>query len=434
MKGTEPDPGGGSQKAWFFTTSGSSWQIGLLSSYEQRPGSGQTSKRKQEYIWTRNSTYNPYIASVLTTLDQDTGYMKQSKTEQALDAYGNVTQTKLYGYDSLTTPIRTYTNTYMGQGRLNRLLTSTLSDGTNQVTLVSNHYDYNALTDVFGLRNHDPAYNSYFNDRGNLREQTANGLTTTIYYDITGTVTGADDGQGHSVAFTPAAGTNNAAPGVITPNSESNLAESLSYTSFLGVASDTHPNSATSSTLYDADARPTSSTSPHGATTTYTYNNITNPPTTTATTNGHWVRTSMDGLGRTIKVETGDASGTVSIVETEYDSCACSPVGKVKRVSRPYAPGGTVYWTTYSYDCLGRTLSVAQPGNTGTTAYVYEGNTVKVTDPALKWKKYTTDALGNIVQVTEPDPGGGADVQTYYTYNFRTRPANPCWRTAKGRG
>jgi len=129
-----------------------------------------------------------------------------------------------------------------------------------------------------------------------------------------------------------------------------------------------------------------------------------------ATTNGHWVKTTMDGLGRTIKVETGDASGTVSIVDTEYDSCACSPVGKVKRVSQPYAPGGTVYWTTYSYDCLGRTLSVTQPGNSGTTTYVYEGNTVKVTDPVGKWKKYTSDAVGNLVQVTEPDPGGGADV------------------------
>jgi len=66
-----------------------------------------------------------------------------------------------------------------------------------------------------------------------------------------------------------------------------------------------------------------------------------------------------------------------------------------------------------------RRLSVTQPGNTGTTAYVYEGNTVKVTDPAGKWKKYTSDAVGNLVQVTEPDPGG--EVQTYYTYNLRNQ-------------
>ncbi len=62
---------------------------------------------------------------------------------------------------------------------------------------------------------------------------------------------------------------------------------------------------------------------------------------------------------------------------------------------------------------------MALPGNSGTTTYVYQGNTVTVTDPAGKWKKYTSDALGNLAQVTEPDPGGGADHQTYYTYNLR---------------
>jgi hypothetical protein len=36
-------------------------------------------------------------------------------------------------------------------------------------------------------------------------------------------------------------------------------------------------------------------------------------------------------------------------------------MGKVKRVSLPYAPGGTVYWTTYTFDGLGRVLTVAQP-------------------------------------------------------------------------
>jgi len=32
-----------------------------------------------------------------------------------------------------------------------------------------------------------------------------------------------------------------------------------------------------------------------------------------------------------------------------------------------------------------------------------------VTDPAGKWKKSTMDAQGNLVQVNEPRPGGGAD-------------------------
>jgi hypothetical protein len=72
------------------------------------------------------------------------------------------------------------------------------------------------------------------------------------------------------------------------------------------------------------------------------------------TTDTRIVKTTMDGLGRTIKVETGDSNGTQSVVDTQYGSCACSPLGKVKQVSRPYTPGGTVYWTVYSYECAGR--------------------------------------------------------------------------------
>jgi len=132
-----------------------------------------------------------------------------------------------------------------------------------------------------------------------------------------------------------------------------------------------------------------------------------------------WTLTTMDGLGRTIKVEQGDSGGTTkSIVDTEYDSCACSPLGKVKRVSQPYAPGGTIYWTTYTYDGLGRTTSVSLPGGTGTTSYVYQGNTTTVTDPAGKWKKFTTDAMGNLTKVTEPNPAGGTDLDSNYTYDM----------------
>ena len=48
------------------------------------------------------------------------------------------------------------------------------------------------------------------------------------------------------------------------------------------------------------------------------------------TTDTRIVKTTMDGLGRTIKVETGDSNGTQSVVDTQYGSCACSPLGKVE--------------------------------------------------------------------------------------------------------
>src|SRR6266851_4835012 len=122
-----------------------------------------------------------------------------------------------------------------------------------------------------------------------------------------------------------------------------NLTSTVNYTGFLAPSSATGPNGDSASINYDTLARPQSSVSPYGATTTYAYND-TAPATRTATTNGHWTRTTLDGFGRTIKSETGDASGTKSTVDTVYDSCGCNPLGKMVKTSMAYAPGGTVYW------------------------------------------------------------------------------------------
>jgi len=51
------------------------------------------------------------------------------------------------------------------------------------------------------------------------------------------------------------------------------------------------------------------------------------------------------------------------------------------------------------------------------TRYAYQGNSTTVTDPAGKWKTFTTDAFGNLTVVTEPRPGGGTNYLTNYTYN-----------------
>ncbi len=124
----------------------------------------------------------------------------------------------------------------------------------------------------------------------------------------------------------------------------------------------------------------------------------------------------MDGLGRTIKTETGNGTTTVSVVDTVYVPCGCSPLGKMGQQSAPYAPGGTVYWTTYSYDGLGRTTQVQLPDGS-ISHYAYAGNVVTVTDPAGKYKNFSMDALGNLYQVQEPDPTLGT-VSTNYTYDI----------------
>ncbi len=158
--------------------------------------------------------------------------------------------------------------------------------------------------------------------------------------------------------------------------------------------------------------------SPLGATSTYTYASTYTNNESKVKTNNHWTRTTVDGLGRVIKTEVGTGTSTVvSTVDTEYAACACSPIGKVKRVSQPYAPGGTIYWTAYTFDSLGRTTRVDLPDGSGATTYAYSGPTVTITSPSGKWKAYRTNALGELIQVTEPAPEGGTH-ETYYAYNI----------------
>ncbi|MGE5648368.1 MAG: RHS repeat-associated core domain-containing protein [Acidobacteriota bacterium] len=397
----------GAAKVWFFQTDGA------VATFQDRASLWANVVRQRDLAYAQDASGRNYIASVITTLDSGL----QSKTEQTVDAHGNVTQTKLYAYGNLTTPVRTYSNTYLASSDYttrhiwNRVVSSAVTDGANNVTLATNTYDGGTLTNVSPIAVHDPASDTSFRYRGNITKSVTPGATRNMTYDIGGNVVNADDGYGHVLVKTFSNATAYTVPDKISPNND-NFATALTYSAFLNVASVAAPGS-TSSVEYDNYARPKQSTSPYGAITNYTYpsSNV-----ITATTETRIVTTTLDGLGRTVKVETGDSSAVQSVVETEYDSCACSPLGKLKRVSRPYKPGDPVYWTTYTYDALGRTTRIDLPGGTGAITYAYAGNTATVSDPAGKWKKYTTDAMGNLIQVTEPAPEGGTH-ETYYTYN-----------------
>ena len=106
-------------------------------------------------------------------------------------------------------------------------------------------------------------------------------------------------------------------------------------------------------------------------------------------------------------------------MDTQYAACACSPLGKLKQTSLPYAPGGTPVWTVYTYDASGRTLTAIKPDGASTTTYTYQGNNTTVTDPVGRWKTFTSDAAGNLITVTEPNPASNCsgNCVTNYTYN-----------------
>ena len=428
---TIDDPSGIGEKAWTFATTGTAPLLGTVTRYEDRPSSTQASSpmQRKDFTWTQDSLGNPYIGTVLTTLDP-TGVNMQSKTTQTLDSYGNVLTSNIYDYPSLTTPARTYTNTYLHQSNstyiplyiLNRLMTSVVSNSSTNVTLVSNSYDP-FPSNPGTMYEHDPFYNNTnFQYRGNVfYSQKAGGPLTRTYYDVGGNPTSATDGITTTSVSTSSA-TNYAAPSVITPNSNGNLQTTASYTSWLSMSSVTGPNSTTASTIYDTFGRPYTSRSIYGAQTVYSYSNTVPYVITATTTNSnntsHWTQTTLDGFGRAITALRRTGGTTVSEVDTIYAPCACSPTGKIQKVSQPYVPGNQPVYTTYAYDGLGRTVSVFLPDGASSTTYAYSGNNNTTTDPAGKWKTQTTDTMGNLIQVNEPNPAGGANYVTSYTYDL----------------
>ena len=64
----------------------------------------------------------------------------------------------------------------------------------------------------------------------------------------------------------------------------------------------------------------------------------------------------------------------------------------------PLGSSDAYYWTTYTHDGSGRTLTVTAPDGASTTTYAYNGNSTTVTDPAGSQKTSTVDAFGNLVQ------------------------------------
>jgi hypothetical protein len=247
---------------------------------------------------------------------------------------------------------RTYTNTYVTNGNYtsryirNRLLTSTLTANGQTIQLVSNAYDNSNLTDLPNVREHDAGYGTAFLYRGNLTQSTTPGGTVSKFYDIGGNVKSVSDQTGLSIAASYQQSTNYTAPSAITTGGT--LTENMQWNTALGLTSDTGPNGDAASTVYDSYARPSQTTSNTGVVTNYVYTN--SPATVTAATVApplsgevsQWTRKTMDGFGRTIKVETGSgATNTTpaSVVETVYDSCGCTPMGKTRQVRCRAPPG-----------------------------------------------------------------------------------------------
>jgi RHS repeat-associated protein len=427
------DADGVSEKSWNFQSNTSLPGYGLASYFEHRPHHypAIAGEHSESYFYATSSSGNTYLTGAYATEDNGNPTAQNSAITQIADQYGNITQKQIYGY-SPTFPLplmRTYNYTYLSTSNytsryiFNRMTGSSVSGGGQIATLSTILYD-SGTTDPSGgtMPMHDYAnYGTGFNYRGNPYSIVKPSGTTSISYDVGGNVL-ASTTNGVTTNSTTETTYYTAPHQISTTGLTGN--NTLNFNSYLGLDSASGVNGDTSSFLYDTSARPTTTTSPTGAVTTYAYNDTATPPTRTASVSGtgintHWTRTTMDGFGRSIKTEAGYGALTntpVSVVDTVYIPTGSSPLGKTGKVSQPYAPGGTVYWTTYAYDGLGRTTSVTKPDTLSATHYSYSGNTVTTTDPAGKYKTFSMDKLGKLIQVQEPDPTLGT-VSTYYTYD-----------------
>jgi RHS repeat-associated protein len=141
----------------------------------------------------------------------------------------------------------------------------------------------------------------------------------------------------------------------------------------------------------------------------------------------------VDGMGRMVKEVEFGKNYAPDVVETQFDN-----LGRVWRQTRPYransdlSPAETVQWSTMVYDALDRPVQTAGPDNSVVTnAYNQSpdppgssgqpGPTVKVTDPWGRERWARSDALGRMVEVAEPNPGGNGSLSSgaiYTTYNY----------------
>ena len=405
--------------------------LGYVGAFSEGAAGTQTALRTTNYTWAQDPGGNPYIGRLQMVEDPGQPYAVTNQTDQTVDQYGNVTQTKLYDFTDLANPAKTFNTAYLANANgtnyaalyiRNRVASVTLTDRNNvTTTLKQNSYDQypTGIAATANIQMQDTAdYGPGYFARGNVYGEATPSDSWHHNYDQTGRAvwTGQDVNPNHYVSQSTSTQTNFSAPELITTSNS--LTTQMSWSGSLQRKGQTGANGETSTIQYDPSDRPQSVTSPYG-TGHYLYLQHPQPRRVIATTGTRIHSTYLDGLGRPVKTQRSDNNAVKSIVESIYDTCGCNPLGKVYRQSMPHLPGTTPVWTVYIYDSLGRLLTRKKPDGQSTTTYSYAGQTVTITDPSGKWKKITRDSFGQIVRVEEPSPKPASEPNhvTLYTYD-----------------
>ncbi len=253
-------------------------------------------------------------------------------------------------------------------------------------------------------------------------------VTYTDYNDL-GMKTITTDGRGNSTTY--AYGAQNAFLTSTTLPTISGVSHVLGESHDVNTGlllSQTDENKNATSYTFDALMRPLTITRPDGGTTVYSYPDPNHIDVSTPI-DSNTSETSvivLDGLGRTTQTKlTSDLGGT-DLVDTTYDL-----LGRIQSLSNPYRSisDPTYGITSYSYDAMGRNVYQCQPDNTSNASttctpqksfesWTYNGNVMTFKDEAGNQWQRTSDALGRLTKVLEPDPSSNAlTLETDYTYD-----------------
>lgn len=308
------------------------------------------------------------------------------------------------------------------------------------------------ITDHTSAVGHSTTYGTSYTARGNVTtvSKLINGstyATSHVCYDTLGNVTQAIDANGNATTFDYTdswssggssscilGGTTYAYPTTIT--NALGQQQTAAYSSCSGqVVQSKDANdlaAGRSGTKYqyaDPRERLTSVSYPDEGETTTSYDDsaVTRTDTTlmqASPAESKTVTTLFDGLGRVKETQTTDPQG-VDYVDTTYD-----PSGNVQSVSNPHrtysAPTDGI--TSYTYDALSRmTLQCNQDNSTPSSTtctpsasyrqWSYTDNVVDIYDEAQNHWQQTTDGLGRLTTVLEPDSSNSPTIETDYTYD-----------------
>ncbi|HKV79530.1 MAG TPA: RHS repeat-associated core domain-containing protein [Candidatus Sulfotelmatobacter sp.] len=337
-----------------------------------------------------------------------------------------------YGIGTVGSPLK---KTLISYAFFNEPSTITVQDGSGHTVKQTTYfYDQTGVTPTSGTPQHIAVSGS----RGNATSvsslvQGSTSLTKNFTYFDTGNVQTATDVNGAPTTFTYGACGNSFATSVSEPLS---LSKAMTWDCTGGVeTSATDENSKTVSTIYNDPYfwRPATGTDQLGDQTNFTYanpNSVESSLLFNSSTSTTDILTTLDGLGRTLVTQRKQSPGSSNYdsVETDYDS-----LGRPSKVTVPYSGtagqgGGSAPATNTTYDALSRPAVTTDGGN-GTVTLSYSGNDVLQTvGPAptgenTKRRQSEYNSIGQLTSVCEVTglTGSGSCAQSTSATGYWTK-------------